>query len=164
MDNLTHDARIELGIGDLESQAKPNYRATAKKYEVNYTTLRRRFLRQQSSRQVANAKNHQCLTIAQEKVLIQHINKLTDRGLPPTSGIVRNLAEEIIGGTPVGKNWTASFVRRHRDRLRSLYLRNIDNLRTKADYALLFKQYYDLVRNLFYYFLKEIANYFVVNC
>ena len=35
--------------------------------------------------------------------LIGHINKLTDRGIPPTSQIVKNLAEEIRG-KEVGKN------------------------------------------------------------
>ncbi|KAL5316020.1 hypothetical protein ACEPPN_016894 [Leptodophora sp. 'Broadleaf-Isolate-01'] len=45
----------------------------------------------------------QCLTDEQEEVLIKHINRMTERGMPPTSQIVKNLAEEIIG-KPVGKN------------------------------------------------------------
>jgi hypothetical protein len=67
-----------------------------------------------------------------------------DRGLPPTCQIVHNLATEIVGG-PIGKNWTKQFVHRHRDRLKSLYLRNIDNIRTKAEFALIIKQFYNLV-------------------
>ena len=93
---------------------------------------------------VANAETHQRLSIQQEEVLIRHINKLTDRGIPPTSRIVRNLTEEIIN-TSVGKNWTGQFVQRHKKQLKSLYLRNIDNLRTKAEYAPMFKHFYDLV-------------------
>ena len=65
------------------------------------------------------------LSIEQEKQLISHINMLTKRHLPPTSAIVRNLAEEIIG-QEVGKNWTSQFIRRHKDKLESLYLCNID--------------------------------------
>jgi hypothetical protein len=57
---------------------------------------------------------------------------------------VHNLATKIVGGL-IGKNWTGQFVRRHRDRLKSLYLRNIDNIRTKAEFALMIKQFYDLV-------------------
>lgn len=58
--------------------------------------------------------------------------------------MVRNLAEEMIQ-KPVGKNWTGQFVKRHQSRLTSLYLRNIDNQRVKAEYAPLIKQSYDLV-------------------
>ena len=64
--------------------------------------------------------------------------------MPPTSGMVRNLAEEVIG-RPVGKNWTGDFVKRYKNRLTSVYLRNIDSQRIKSEYALLFKQFYDLV-------------------
>ena len=46
---------------------------------------------------------HQRLTNAQESVLIRQINFLTNRGLPPTSRIARNMAEEMIGER-VGKN------------------------------------------------------------
>ena len=48
-------------------------------------------------------------------------------------------------GGPVGKNWTGGFIRRHKERLRSLYLRNIDKLRIQSEYAPIFKQFYDLV-------------------
>ena len=64
--------------------------------------------------------------LPQEEALIQQINRLTDRGMPPTSGMVRNLAEEVIG-RPVGKNWTGDFVKRYKNRLTSVYLRNIDS-------------------------------------
>src|SRR5205814_9729214 len=86
------------------------------------------------SRAIANSECRQRFTIQQEEVLIGQINRLTDRGIPPTSQIVRNLAEEIAGSS-VGKNWTGTFIGRHKERLKSLYLRNIDNLRTKAEYA-----------------------------
>lgn len=73
------------------------------------------------------------------------MNMLTRRHLPPTSTIVINLAEEIIGGERVRKNWTSNFVRRYRDRLESAYLRNIDNMRIKAEYEPIIKQFFDLV-------------------
>jgi hypothetical protein len=140
----THNTRIELALADLASQSKPNYKATAKKYEIQRTTLARRYKGQTHSREAANSEYRQRLNHVQEETLIRHINKLTDRGIPPTSQMVKNIAEEIAG-LSVGKNWTSDFVRRHKERLKSLYLRNIDNLRTKAEYAPLFKQFYDLV-------------------
>jgi hypothetical protein len=65
--------------------------------------------------------------------------------MPPTSSIVRNLAEEIRGAK-VGKNWTRQFIQRHKNRLKSLYLRNIDNLRVTADYAPMFTLFFALVK------------------
>jgi hypothetical protein len=144
MAQSTHNARIELAMADLANQTKPNYMATARKYGVARITLRDRFLGQSLSIQAATSKYHQKLTLVQEETLIKHINSLTDRGLSPTSRIVRNLAEEIIDG-PIGKNWTGTFVRRYKDRLTSLHLRTMDNQRIKAEYAPSFKQFYDLV-------------------
>jgi hypothetical protein len=51
----------------------------------------------------------QALTNAQEKTLIQVINRLTNHKMPPTSAIVKNLAEEIREAL-VGKNWVGNFV------------------------------------------------------
>jgi hypothetical protein len=51
----------------------------------------------------ANSFYHQCLTNEQEEVLITRIHDLTDRGMPPTSQIVENLAEEITR-EKVGQN------------------------------------------------------------
>jgi hypothetical protein len=135
---------MELAMADLTNQTKPNYKATAEKYSVGRTTLRQRYLGQTLSIQAAASKYRQRLTLVQEETLIKHINSLTNRGLPPTSRIVRNLAEEMIDG-PVGKNWTGDFVRRYKDRLISLHLRNIDSQRVKAEYVPSFKQFYDLV-------------------
>jgi len=83
------------------------------------------------------------LTNAQEEALIEQINKYTDRHIPPTSQMVKNFAEEMIG-REVGKNWTAGFIRQHDSRLKSLYLHNIDHMRTKAEFCPLFQHFYDL--------------------
>ena len=96
------------------------------------------------SRQEAAFEHHQCLDTAQEEALIGLINRLTNRGLSPTNYMVKNLAEEIIG-CPVGKNWSSQFVKRHKERLISRYLRNIDQKRQDAEYAPMFKQFYDFV-------------------
>jgi hypothetical protein len=62
----------------------------------------------------------------------------------PTSHIVRNLAEEIRD-RPVGKNWVGQFVKRYLIRLKSLYLRNINNLYTSTEYALIFQLFFSIV-------------------
>jgi Tc5 transposase DNA-binding domain len=122
----------------------PIYRPIARKYSVDHTTLSRRFKGEQVSRAIASSDIRQRLSREQEETFIRYINKLSDKGLLPTSHIVKNLAEEIIKDK-VGKNWVGDFVKRYKERLKSLYLRNIDRIRTKAEYAPLFKQFYDMV-------------------
>ena len=77
-------------------------------------------------------------------MLITRINKLSDYKLLLISYIIKNLIKEIIKDI-LGKNWVRQFVKRYKDRLKSLYLRNMDNMRIKAEYAPIFKQFYNLV-------------------
>ena len=94
---------MDEALSDLASQDNPNYNATAKRYRIDRTMLRWHFLGQQGSRETANSECRQRLTAVQEETLIRHINKLTEHGMPPTSQIVRNLAEEIVEDH-VGRN------------------------------------------------------------
>ena len=48
------------------------------------------------TREDATSDTRRRLTDVQEETLIKYINKLSDRGLPPTPQIVKTLAEEII--------------------------------------------------------------------
>ena len=142
--NSTHDTRIEEAIADLESQDVPQYKLTAIKYSLNYTTLWQWYLGIQLSRASADSEFRQWLTNVQEEVIIKHINDFTNHGLSPTTQIVKNLVEEIIQGK-VGKNWVCKFVQQQQDQIKSLYLHNIDNLQAKADYTPVFKHFYDQV-------------------
>ena len=139
---LTYNDRIQSAIADLESQERANFGKTAKKWDVDRTTLRRRFNGEQRSRQRFCFEAKQCLSDAQEEALVGQINKLSERGIPPTSRITRNLVEEIVGRS-VGKNWHAEFIRRNNGRLKSLYLRNIDSKRKKAEYEPSFRLFYE---------------------
>ena len=144
MANSDYEACLQAALAELKLQDTPNYLATARKHSVKRTTLRARFLEIHTSRSVAYSEYHQRLTTTQEEVLIRHINRLTYRGIPPTSQMVRNFAEEMIHDC-VGHSWTSDFVRRHRDRLTSQYLHNIDKKRVNAESIPLFKQFYNLV-------------------
>ena len=131
-------------LADLELQDVPNYLGTANKYGLFRTTLRARFLEIHKSRAEATSTFRRRLNNRQEEVLIGHINRLTTRGMPPTTSMVRNFAEEIIQDD-VGHNWTSDFVKRHKNRLQSQYLRNIDKKRCKAESAAIFQEFYDKV-------------------
>jgi hypothetical protein len=161
---LSHDTRIELAITDLNRANSASIATVAKRYALQRSTLSRCWHGITSSRAEANSEHHQRLTNSQEEVLIDQINKLTVRKMPPTSHIVRNMAEEIING-PVGKNWTAQFVNRHKDRLTSLYLRNIDNMHAKSEYPPMFVLFYELVRVLLHYCCTFYIDFMILaNC
>jgi hypothetical protein len=142
---MDYEERMTAAFAALDLQEPRNYSQVATKYELERTTLAKRYKGQTVSRKVFLSESRQCLTIAQEEALIEQINKLTDRHIPPTSQMVKNFAEEMIG-KEVGKNWTQGFIRRHDGRLKSIYLRNIDHCRTKAEYAPVFQHFYDLVQ------------------
>ena len=94
---------IDKAIDELNAQLVPNIRATAKKYQLVESTLRRRWKGQTLSIRDAISQYQQRLTNVQEEALVHQINRLTDRRLPPTSRIIRNLVKEMISGS-VGKN------------------------------------------------------------
>jgi hypothetical protein len=95
----------------------------------------------------------QALTNAQEKVLIRIINRLTERRMPPTSAIVTNLAKKIRRAS-VEKNWTAQFVDQHKDKLKSVYLKNMKAKRVKGKYPPTYAYFFQLVLSYFALFLK----------
>jgi Tc5 transposase DNA-binding domain len=146
--SMDHNARIQAAITDLESQERVNYRAAAKKWNLDRTTLARRHRGETGSNQEATSYARRQLTDIQEKTLIGYINKLSDRGLPPTPQIVKNLAEEIAGGA-LGKNWVARFCERYQDQLISVYLRTINHKRKLADNSSYFQHFYEYVRIIF---------------
>jgi hypothetical protein len=94
---MVNEQAMAEALASLESQEVPNYAATAKKFNLQRTTVMRRHQGRSRPRVQFLSESVQCLTNEQEKTLISYINCLTDRNMPPTSHIVRNLAEEIIG-------------------------------------------------------------------
>ena len=140
--------RISEAIANLDTQKVPNVKSTAEKYDVCRKTLENRWKGKSVSMEEAVSIYRQALTNSQEKALVRVIDRLTDRRMPPTTAIVKNLAEEIKGAA-VRKNWTASFVQRHQDQLKSLYLKSIDQKRVKSEYSLTYEHFFKLVK---YYF------------
>jgi hypothetical protein len=93
---VNREMQMQLAMEACRQFIEPNFSAIARQFPpVNRQTLKRRFYEQQGSRASANSIHRQNLTNEQEGELIKLINSLTLRGLPPTSSIVRNLAEEI---------------------------------------------------------------------
>ncbi|KAF2194321.1 hypothetical protein K469DRAFT_783349 [Zopfia rhizophila CBS 207.26] len=81
---MVNEADIQKALEDLESQVVPNYSAAARKFKINHKTLQLRHKGISKPRERAYSESHMLLAIEQEEALIQHINNLSDRGLPPT--------------------------------------------------------------------------------
>ena len=141
---MSKNEAIQIAIDDLKLQKVPNFAATAKNYNIVRSTLQRRFEGKTVSRNESQSRSNMLLTNAQEEVLIEHINKLSARNLHPTIQTVENLAREIIGH-PVGERWVERFRKRHGNKLRSRYMRNIDHSRHVADNSKHFQHYFDNV-------------------
>ena len=141
---MVNEKDIQKAISDLRSQKKPNYARTAEKYDVDRTTLMRRYKGQTTSNHEAHSIYQKLLTDAQEEVLLRHISDLSDRGMPPTPQILENLIVEIVR-RPIGKCWVRRFCQNYKDRIKSVYLRGIDQTRSVADNSMYFEHFYSTV-------------------
>ena len=143
-DILPYNARIELAIDDIKSQKKPNYKATAKKYNIGHLALSRRHQGKTTSYDDARSSGQRLLNNLQEALLIKHIEKLADRGILYSPQIIENLAVGIAK-RPLRGRWVERFTERHANQLKSIYIRNIDHARKVADNSRHFEHYFNLV-------------------
>ncbi|KAK2926503.1 hypothetical protein FoTM2_013371 [Fusarium oxysporum f. sp. vasinfectum] len=113
-------AAIDKALEFLKTSGSINYAATAKKFECDETTLRRRHQGKQRARRDADSLYKSRLSKQQEQDLVTYIRKLSLRGIPPTLSMIRNFAQDIAK-IEVGKNWPYSFVQRHRNEIDSSF-------------------------------------------
>ena len=88
--------KIDAAKDHLIDHKKQKYAAVAKQFNMHDTTLRRRFLGESVSRQQAASDHSQLLNKTQEDVLLGYIDSLTDKHIPLTTQIVRNLGKELL--------------------------------------------------------------------
>ena len=155
---MVNEEDMKAALAEIELSKDPNYREIARRFNLTYTTLLQRAKGMTRSRAEFQSEINQNLNDIQECILIKQINRLTDRGIPPISRMVKNFAEEMIG-REVGKNWVSDFCKRHSSELKSLYLCNIENLYIKGEFGPIYKLFFDLVECFFalrYCTLREI--------
>lgn len=92
-DIMSKSDRIAAALAGLESQVVSNYPTTAKKHGVVRAPLLGRFTGKTDLKYEATTEHRQALNIAQEEVLLGHIQRLVTRGIPSTPTFVRNFAE-----------------------------------------------------------------------
>ena len=137
---MVNEADVQLALADLALQEQLNYTSIARKYNIPRTTLWHRHKGQSVSHQEAHSIYQKHLTNVQEETILAHIGNLTDRGLPPTPKILGNIVEEMIR-QPIGQNWVYRFCQKYQDRIKSKYLRAIDQQRQIADNSPYFKHF-----------------------
>ncbi|KAL6410938.1 DDE superfamily endonuclease, CENP-B-like protein [Ilyonectria robusta] len=137
-------APIDEALDFLNSSESVNYAETARVFNCDETTLRRRHQGKQRSRQDANRLYKSRLSKEQERDLIAYIHKLSSRGIPPTLPMIKNFAQDIAK-TEVGKNWPYSFVQRNRDELGCTWFDGLDIARKKGDNASRYRAYFELI-------------------
>jgi hypothetical protein len=64
---MDHNARIEAAINDLRSQKRTNFSATAKRWDIERTTLAKRFRGKIGTNEDANSYVRQKLTATQRR-------------------------------------------------------------------------------------------------
>jgi transposase-like protein len=114
-------------LDSLEPGEKICYADIAREYGCDRNTLSRRHRRVQSSRE-QKVEKERLLTVIQEKELIEYIDRLTVRGIPPTNAMVWNFAAEIAGKEP-GNLWVQRFQKRHKNSFVLQWATGIDTAR-----------------------------------
>lgn len=106
-----------------------SYTVTAKRFKVPATTLHDRMNDTHAPRGQRTRRN---LSIPQEVALLNNINAYAGRGTLLTPHHITQLAQALCDRT-LGKNWTSTFLRRHKDQVSSRFYRVQEVARIKAD-------------------------------
>jgi len=88
-------AKLQAALEKLDSLDQINYTHVADEYGISRDTLSRHHKRKQKSRADADREYKYLLPQQQELFLADYINKLTDRGIPPTTSMVRNFTHNV---------------------------------------------------------------------
>ena len=97
--------QIDKAIAACNAQEDPCCQAIANEFGVKRTTLSRRHRGVQTSCENVTATHHNLLSKPQQNELVNYINKLSNKGLPPTIPVVRMLAIDICKIKP-GTAWS----------------------------------------------------------
>jgi Tc5 transposase-like DNA-binding protein/Psq-like protein len=143
---MTNTEAIEQAISALKSGDCATITDAAKLYQVNRSTLSRRFNGKTVSRQEAASIYTRHLSNTQEQAIIAWINGLANRGLPPTPQMIRNEVQYVLK-CDIGMNWVTKFCKRHSSTIISKYLKGIDKARYIAENEAHFNDYYQQVRS-----------------
>ena len=134
---------IQEAIREIESREPGeqfSYQQLAKKYGVNRCTLARRH----KGIHKAHGLRRLSLHPHHETELVQYIDTLTERRLPPSREIIQRFASDLAG-KEVLETWVTRFLQRHPNHLISAYSKGISKLRCNADLGAKYSLYFKLL-------------------
>ncbi|KAF7572874.1 hypothetical protein PtrM4_077790 [Pyrenophora tritici-repentis] len=137
---------INAAIEAIESRDpgdKFTYSEVARRFGVDRSTLSRRHQQIRGSNE-AKSRNQQLLHPHQELQLLEHIDELTEAGLPPTRTMIQNFAS-AIAGRAASQSWVTRFFHRHPDAIISRWSTGLDRNRHRADSVYKYESYFDLL-------------------
>ena len=114
-----------------------------KKLGVSQAMLARRHRGVQADR-AGGGQKHQNLNPQQEQELVNYIEDLPKRGLPPTREMVRNFGSSVAR-RECSKRWVSLFLERNQCRLISKWTSGMDRQRHYADSYYKYKLYFNLL-------------------
>ncbi|KID97255.1 mariner-Tc1 transposon family protein, partial [Metarhizium majus ARSEF 297] len=147
-------AAIDGALEFLKFSESINYAKTARRFNRDDTTLRRRHQGKQRSGRDADTLYKSRLSKQQERELIAYIRKLLSRGIPPILTVIKNFAQDMA---KMEVNWPYSFVKRNRNELGCSWFDGFDIARKRADNAPRYKAYFELIR-------EKIEEYDIAPC
>ena len=133
MSSSPNEASVINALQALKQDPTLAIRRAAQIYNVPRTTLARR--RQEIPYQADSIPKSRRLTNEEENLLIQYILSLDSRAQPPRLHDVEAMANRLLElrhDIPVGRNWVASFIKRHPE-LATRLSRQIDYQRVQCE-------------------------------
>ncbi|RYN26376.1 hypothetical protein AA0115_g7097 [Alternaria tenuissima] len=134
---------IQEAIREIESREPGeqfSYQQLAKKYGVNRCTLARRH----KGIHEAHGLRRLSLHPHHETELVQYIDTLTERRLPPSREMIQRFASDLAG-KEVSETWVTRFLQRHPNHLISAYSKGMSKLRCNADSGAKYSLYFKLL-------------------
>lgn len=139
---------IYLAISDITSKQIQSERRAAAVYTVPRSTLQDRRAGRRSRRDYEPKSKR--LTKLEEEVIVQRVLDESLRGVPPSKGNIRDMADKLLGerdGKPVGKNWVDNFIKRTPE-LRTRWSRPYDRQRAACEDPAVIQPWFALVQSM----------------
>jgi hypothetical protein len=144
--NSTNLEPIDAALAAIELLSKREhftYTKIADHFDVSRVTLAQRHQGRQGS-QTDQKHSQQKLNPQQEAALVQFIENLTRKALPPTREIIQNFALQMTA-EPMSEAWVQCFVSQHGDHFICKWISGMDAVRHKADSRHKYELFVDLL-------------------
>ena len=120
---------MDAAISYKRAHPSDSVSSVAARFEIPSSTFHDHLIETHAARGVRQPCN---LSIIQEDALLDKINAYAKRGTLLTPGNITQLAKALCNHD-LGRNWTTTFLRRHRDRVSSRFYRVQELARLKSD-------------------------------